>query len=206
MQNQKDNHYNISYDTIFRFVSYFYQIDSVSRLNPGNILEIGVGNGTVANYLKQNGFGVKTCDIDPDLKPDYVADIRKLPLRDNDFDLVLACEILEHIPFEDVGAALEELRRVAKKHVVISLPYTSPYFECITKFTGLNRLFGKDFLHFIFRIPFLQPKYSPEHYWEMDGKNYPASKIRNLFKGKFKIIREVSPILVRHYFFVLEKC
>ena len=58
------------YDDMPRFASYFFQISQVKKLNPKNILEIGVGNKTVFNYLKQAGFSISSCDFDEKLKPD----------------------------------------------------------------------------------------------------------------------------------------
>lgn len=134
------------YDDVLRFISYFYQISLIKELNPGSILEIGVGNKTVSNYLKQQGFNVITCDIDRTLKPDYSADIRELPFDDNSFDAILACEILEHLPWKDVDIALTELHRVTKDYVVISIPYSAAYFEFLLKFSLLKKILNRDYL------------------------------------------------------------
>jgi SAM-dependent methyltransferase len=92
------NHYYSDYDSIDRFISYFYQTDLIKTLQPQSILEVGVGNKTLTNYLKQYGYSVTTCDFDKKLAPDYVADIRALPFEDASFDAVLAFEVLEHLP------------------------------------------------------------------------------------------------------------
>ena len=39
-------HYSNNYDNVFRFISYYYQIDLAIKLKPKNILEIGIGNKT----------------------------------------------------------------------------------------------------------------------------------------------------------------
>lgn len=44
----------------------------------------------------------------------------KLPFVDNQFDTVLAGEIIEHL--DDPKALLKEMRRVAKKRIIISTP------------------------------------------------------------------------------------
>src|SRR5439155_26839360 len=84
------------------------------------------GNGTVSSVLRARGLDVVTADIDRELRPDVVADIRELPFADRSFDGVLACEILEHIPWDDLPIAFGELRRVARRWVVFSVPSVGP--------------------------------------------------------------------------------
>ena len=46
------------------------------KVKPGDsVLEIGVGTGFTANYLRSKGVNVTTLDIDADKKPDIVANI-----------------------------------------------------------------------------------------------------------------------------------
>ncbi|NIO20358.1 MAG: methyltransferase domain-containing protein [Candidatus Aenigmarchaeota archaeon] len=207
MKLSKEIYYE-NYDDITRFMSYFYQIDLVKKLKPKTVLEIGVGNKTVSNYLKQYGFIVKTCDLNKELRPDYVADIKRLPFKNNSYDAVLAFEILEHLPWEEVDKALKELHRVTKKYVIISIPYSCLYFELLLKFPLIRRILKRQFINMFFRIPyfFADIKFKGEHHWEMGRKNYPIERIRNLFRTKFKIIKEIRPVLnPYHYFFVLKK-
>ena len=80
------------------------------------MLEIGVGNRTVSNYLKENGVDITTFDFDKELKPDIVGDVRDMKgIKENSFDVIMACEVLEHIPFDDVEYALKELHLFARK-------------------------------------------------------------------------------------------
>jgi len=199
-------HYFKGYDSLKRFISYFYQIDSVIKTKPKTVLEIGIGNKTVSNYLKQMRFQITTCDFDKNLQPDIVADIRNLPFKTNSFDTILACQILEHIPFEDVKKALSELKRVSKKNVIISIPYTRAYMENLFKI--ITPFFERQF-HFSVKIPCLWVGYfkkSKEHYWEMGRKNYSKREIRELIKKYFKIYKEFQPMLnSNRYFFILEK-
>jgi len=217
------HYFRKKYDTLERFISYFYQIDLVQQVaqrdanlrmhaNDTNtefkVLEIGKGNGTVSDCLKKLGYQLTTVDIDESLKPDYVADVRNLPFKDNEFDAVVAYEILEHLPFEDFEKALQELKRVSNKHIIISLPYRSTGFEFICKFPGIRTLFRKSFLDFFVRIPlhFGGIKVSGQHYWEIDRARYSLRKIRKLFSAHFTIVKELSPVLNKyHRFFVLKK-
>lgn len=203
-----EEYYCKKYDNIQRFISYFYQIDLTKKLNPKKILEIGIGNKTVSNYLKQHSFDVTTCDLNKDLEPDYVADIRELPFENDSYDVVLAYEILEHIPWNDIDKALGELHRVTKKYVIISVPYFAIFFEIILKFPLIAEILKKSFVDIFFRMPlfFIGVKISGDHYWEVGRRNYPIRKVRRLLRKRFRIVKEIRPILNSyHHFFILEK-
>ena len=122
-------------------------VTSLTASQESKILEVGIGNAFVSDYLKKIGYHVTTCDFDERLKPDIVADIRELAIMDRDFDIVTAFEVLEHIPFEDFDKTLKKLKEVSSKFVVISLPYRSTSIEFILKIP-----FGRTFLIGIFGV------------------------------------------------------
>ena len=207
-QVESKHYFNRNYDTLGRFISYFYQIESILKTNSNKILEIGVGNKIVNNYLKNLGLNVECCDFDSNLKPDKVGDIRKLPFKDSQFDTVVAFEVVEHIPFADFEKSLSELYRVSRKNVIISMPYSCMAFEVVTK---LSIAYFRPLLRFLFRIPYFFIKIelnekNKEHYWAMGRKNYPKRRIKKKIRKYFSIIREFQPLLnSQHYFFILEK-
>lgn len=207
-QVKKEHYFRKKYDDLNRFISYFYQIDLTTSTEAKNVLEVGKGNGTVSDYLKKLGYRVVTADIDPALKPDYISDIRKLSFKDGEFDLAMACEVLEHLPFEDFEKSLAELKRVSRKYILISLPYRSTGFEMVLKFPGIRTICKTLFFDFFLRIPlkFGSIEVSGQHYWEIDGVKFRLSKIRKIIRRQFKIIKEVRPVLNHyHKFFLLEK-
>ena len=90
-------------------------------LTPRRILEIGVGEGHVMTRVRERFPGVPLVGLDlpdDDLGADWRAkglpcmfgDATTLPFPDDSFDLVLAIEVLEHVPMPD--HALSELSRV----------------------------------------------------------------------------------------------
>jgi len=208
-QVDKGHYHRAKYDDLERFISYYYQIDLTRRLKPASILEVGIGNRLVSDYFKRAGFNIKTCDIDESLSPDFAGDIRKLPFDDTSFDVIMACEVLEHIPFEDFRVALAELARVSRRFVVISLPYRHTSFQAAFKFPFARSLMkNKSFFDFCIRIPlgFIGFENSGQHYWEIDRRKYRIGKVKSILKENFEIKKEVRPVLDSyHEFFVLEK-
>lgn len=204
----KGHYFRKKYSDLNRFISYYYQVDLTSALNPKKILEIGKGSGVFSDYMKKLGYAVTTCDFDKSLEPDRVADIRALPFGDGAFDAVTAFEVLEHLPWEDVPGALRELYRVTSQHALISIPYRSTGIEAAIKFPGIRTLFKRPFVDIFFRFPlrFGGIKTSGQHYWEIDRSNYSPKKLRVLLNRYFVIKAELRPPLnYYHYFFVLEK-
>jgi SAM-dependent methyltransferase len=202
-----DEHYNHSYDTLERFNSYFHQIKIIHDLDPEKILEIGIGNKTVSNYLKDKGSLVSTCDFDERLEPDYIADIQDLPFSNNSFDCVMACQVLEHLPWQAIDVALRELKRVSKKYIVISIPDAATLIRFMVKTSILWRFLKKDTLTLSIRIPkiFKTKPSCDEHFWEMGLRHFSKRKIRRKLLEYFKISSESSPIMnTYHYFFILE--
>jgi ubiquinone/menaquinone biosynthesis C-methylase UbiE len=152
---------------------------------------------------------VTTCDFNAKLKPDHIADIRDLPFVDASFDTVIAFEVLEHIPWDQVEKALAELHRVTKRYVIISIPYASAVFELVVNFPLIQRIMKKSLVDICFlRLPyfFRRIPIAGEHYWEMGRWGYLKNIVRKLLQDRFKIMQEVRPLMdTIHYFFILEK-
>lgn len=78
----------------------------------GRLLDIGSGSTDVARRIFPKAGAIVTVDIDPAVKPDIVHDIRyQFPVAyHNEFDLVFASHVLEHLAYRDVVPALEHLK------------------------------------------------------------------------------------------------
>jgi hypothetical protein len=198
------NHYlQFSYNKKGRFCSYWHQIEEVRKLNPENILEIGMGNGLVAWFLQKAGLEVTTMDIDPDLKPTIVGSVVDIPLADNSFDLVMCCQLLEHLPYNNFVPALQQLYRVARKHVVLSLPDMKPVHRI-----HIETPIGK--ARFFYPKLYSKPidwKFDGQHHWNINNLGYPTTRIINdILSTNFKIINHFRvPENPGHHFFILNK-
>ncbi len=204
MQVNKSNYVFSKYCNIERWSSYWQQINEVLKIAPKNLLEIGVGDKVLAAYLKNNtGIEYKSMDIAEDLKPDYSGSIEKMPLAENTFDLVCAFEVLEHLPKDNFLKALQEMQRVSKKYVIISLPHWGRHFSLEIKLPLLKRI------KLQYKFNLFSPKhvFNGQHYWEIGKKGSSLKNIKNIIKeSKMKIIKDFvvfeSPY---HHFFILEK-
>lgn len=205
---QRHNRYNFymdkDYDTLQNFMSYYNQFSIVKKYSLGTILEVGKGNGTLSRYLSDHGYDVKTCDYDKKLKPDIVSDVRKMHIKDGSFDTVLAFEVLEHIPFSDFRKALLELKRVSRKKLIISVPYSTFNIYGRLKIIPFTR--PRDFLIRICEMSIFRHTYNGLHYWEMGKKGTTRKEIKKILSDSgLKITHEFSDRQnPYHYFFVMD--
>ena len=114
-------YFNKKYLSLERFISYFYQLDAIQKSSPRDLLFVGVGDNLMPYLLKQNKeYKVTTLDFDTNLKPDIVGDVRQLPFPDKSFDIVTCTHTIEHII--NLKQAIDELKRVARKQLIIVTP------------------------------------------------------------------------------------
>lgn len=184
-----------------RFVSYHTQLTEIMRVKPESVLEIGVGDRVVGSYLKNNtGIAYTSADIADDVSADVIASVTKLPFPDKSFDVSCAFEVLEHLPFDQFQPALTELARVAKTHVLISVPHFGPMLSLAFKIPFLSRV------RLAYKIPY--PKahaFNGQHYWEIGKHGYPVSRIRAELEKHGNITRDFIPFESSyHHFFTLE--
>jgi ubiquinone/menaquinone biosynthesis C-methylase UbiE len=187
-----------------RWASYWYQLDEILKLKPQSVLEVGAGDRVIANYLQDNaGIAYTSVDIAADLEPDIVSSVDDLKINDNSFDLVACFEVLEHLPFEKFIKSLQELHRVSKHYVIISLPHWGRHFPLSLRLPGFKRIRLQSKIN----LWPIKHKFRGQHYWEIGKKNYPIKLIRKHIKQTgFEIIKDYiafdSPY---HHFFVLKK-
>lgn len=97
----------------------------------GSVLEIGSGSVGLGRFRKVPFVG---CDLSFAHEPVWpmtpvIASATQLPFKDNEFDVVLASDILEHIPLDLREAVIAEALRVAGKLVIFGFPCGKPAWE-----------------------------------------------------------------------------
>jgi len=102
--------------------------------DPQSLLDVGCGEGVLAKRFATLLEGRRVVGVDleePSLQRGWeqnaapnltfaIARAEALPFAEDEFDLVSAIEVLEHLP--DPQRALAEMARCAKRHLLVSVP------------------------------------------------------------------------------------
>ncbi|HNV97635.1 MAG TPA: methyltransferase domain-containing protein [bacterium] len=196
--------YNKKYDHYSRWVSYWHQIKNIFDLESKSIIEIGVGSGVFSEYLKKRGFNILTLDIDDSLEPDMVCDISSQHINSIYSDVVCAFQVLEHIDLKNIEVAFDNICKMSKRNIIISLPQNVFSFK------------------FYFKIPLFKPlkllltipKFKENtffqkngHYWEIGNKKTSKKWLINNFKKRgFELIKDYTIFEnPYHVFFIFKK-
>jgi hypothetical protein len=120
---QLADYFNEGYLELTQLFSLAHQIHEIHKMLPQSMLEIGIGNGFTSDFFRKAGIPVTTADINSNLKPDIVASLAELPGRmsSREVDLVVCCEVLEHMPFQDFVPNVRILRSLGKR-LFLTLP------------------------------------------------------------------------------------
>jgi SAM-dependent methyltransferase len=129
------------------FLDRLYEM--VEQVRPRTVLDAGCGEGFVVSFLKERDPSLQLTGTDlnadaiqyarehfSDTADFRIGDIYDLPFETDAFDLVICSEVLEHL--DKPERALEELKRVSREHVLITVPL-EPYFQWLN---NLGRLVG----------------------------------------------------------------
>lgn len=107
----------------------------VNKASPESIHEIGCGEGYWVLSWNEKGLSARGCDFSVDVIDIARENAKKQALSPSLFearsiydldtvqdsaDLVVCCEVLEHL--EDPESGLKALQRVARKHLIVSVP------------------------------------------------------------------------------------
>ena len=204
IQPKSDHYFSKHYDSKGRFCSYWHQIDEILSLQPKEVLEIGIGNGFVSKYLRDRGIDVTSLDIDKTLNPDVVGSVLEIPFNNDSFELVMCCEVLEHLPYKHFSRALSEIFRVSVSYVILSLPD----YSRVCRFDIQIPKIAKSKI--LIPLPCFKPlvrELKGGHYWNIGTAGYPLQKIKKeVRKACFKLEKCYRVFEIPwHRFFVLKK-
>lgn len=205
MDKQVDkSHYEFRrYMSKARWTSVWHQLDEVLRLQPRNVLEIGPGPGVFKAAARQFGIKVETLDLDSALNPDHVGSAAAMPFPDCSYDVVCAFQMLEHLPYEVALTAFQEMVRVSRTHIVISLPdakHVWRYHVHIPKLGGYSFLLP--------RPRFASPRhiFDGEHYWELNKKGFELSRVVKDLSAMARLVTQYRVNENPYHRFFVFKC
>jgi hypothetical protein len=192
-------HYSFrNYSSERRFISYYHQVNNVMRFVEQNgaktILIAGKGDGIVEKILQTYSdllglnLTITTFDFAEDLQPDIIGDLIELEkIITKKFDIILCCQVLEHIPLKESLDILSQMKRVSS-FVIISVPYKAFTIRGTLKIPLL-----KEF-EFCLKIPIWDNKsgmVDSRHYWEI---GYSIS-----LKGFIAALKSIGYTIVSSY-------
>jgi 2-polyprenyl-3-methyl-5-hydroxy-6-metoxy-1,4-benzoquinol methylase len=128
--------YGSSNPVVKRLMAGFHRAvdDLWAKAAPSSVLDVGCGEGVLTReWAERLGDGrIVGIDLDdPKLRAEWAARTRpnlefrveeatSLSFRDDEFDMVAAIEVLEHVP--DPEATVAEMARVARSRLLASVP------------------------------------------------------------------------------------
>jgi hypothetical protein len=112
---------------------YIERINIIHLLLPSgsnSLLDVGCGNGEMVNSLSVGHVDIKFMGMDPYLQalkfvnvPAIQSKLPQIPFGNKTFDILLCLQVLEHLEDKNYFLAIRELQRVARKYIIIGVPY-----------------------------------------------------------------------------------
>lgn len=203
---EKDFYFSDLYFRPEQFISFAEQLRLVHSLKKNDILEIGIGNGIVSDFLRKSGLNVTTFDINPNLRPDVIGSVTNLKeiFQHRKFDLILCAEVLEHIPFECFEQAISSIAGTTNEYAILTLPRCQKI------------IFDVQFNIKIPKIPYIKKglflsipnsKIPIVHHWELNSsRETKIKRINTILKKHFTIINSGRfRFRSYHHYFILKK-
>lgn len=122
-QRAGESYHRLDAATVDRYLA------TIARLptRPASVLDIGCGTGVLADAITALGYAAQGIDLNAEYMskmdaPHAVGSIAAIPLADRAVDVVIAGEILEHLPVDVFERAPLELARVARRRIIVTVP------------------------------------------------------------------------------------
>ena len=127
------------YDEISRGYSELYKEEQIEKIlkivdyidGNDSVLDVGCGNAFYSKYFKNYKGIDKSVKLVKKNKLCRYGVAEDLPFKDKSFDVVISITAIHN--FDDFEKSLDEMKRVRKKRVIISLLKKSKKFDLIKK-------------------------------------------------------------------------
>ncbi|PJB71163.1 MAG: hypothetical protein CO093_05760 [Alphaproteobacteria bacterium CG_4_9_14_3_um_filter_47_13] len=157
-----------------------YVFDKYKVILSGNVLDVGADNCYLRELL---GSGVGYTGIGIGGNPDIEVNLESqtIPFEDNHFDCVLCLDVLEHL--DNIHKTFDELCRVSKKYVIISLP--NSYRDFVGALTGPEAAKAVNFKYY--GLPAQRP--DDRHKWFFSNSDADAFIRAKAAQNNMKIVQ-----------------
>jgi len=109
-----------------------------------SVIDIGCGNGIIINLIERPfvvGLDFARIPLSQVKTNKIQASIDNLPIKSNEFDIVILTEILEHLDEESYIEATKEITRLNAKYLLISIPFNENFNVGLCKCSVCGNLF-----------------------------------------------------------------
>jgi hypothetical protein len=170
---EREDYFSDRYFSMRHLCSFAHQLHHIHGMHPKSAMEIGIGNGFVSAFLRRSGLSVLTADINPALEPDICAPLSEVRSKiAAPVDLVICCEVLEHMPLELLDENLDHLRSLGSR-LFLTLPNSYRTWG-LGGFAFLPKLAPRA-VDLVVNFPWRHPIAGGPHFWEV-GYNSECSR------------------------------
>jgi hypothetical protein len=178
--------------SLSNFVNSYYQFRDLQRCGSARtILIIGPGQGLDTQVFRWRGHDVTTFDIDERFKPDALGSVHDLSMFcGQQFDVVIASHVLEHVALPYLDRSLAEIARVGQ-YALIYLPVAGRHFQARLSlgFKAIDVSFIADLFNYFHKPDGVTPRYcAGQHYWEVGMRGFRRADVLRRMRSHFDVI------------------
>lgn len=177
------------------FINSYYQYRDVVKWvgTDPSVLIIGPGQGLDTAVFRWRGCPVTTFDIDQTFRPDVIGSCHHMPMfEDQQFDVVIASHVLEHLPLAYLDAAIAEISRVGR-FALLYLPVAgrSSLLRLAPGVLRIDWSLVLDFRRFWHRPEGVRAKLcGGQHYWEVGYRGFDVGSLKRRFERQFDVLHD----------------
>lgn len=119
----------------FTWTRHFHVVKDLLARVDGEVFEVGTGDGVVRRCLEPFVRGYTVMDLNPQLKPEVQGDLLEpQPQLAGRFDAAVCTEVLEHLPFAQLGTGIANLAAVLRPggRLFLTLPHRKGHLLVVT--------------------------------------------------------------------------